>query len=112
MNTSLTCSGETPERSKAALMAEAPSSGADRFLRTPWNAPIEVRAAPTMTTGSASFIGVVPSFPLSFRAPHQFAAAIRADAVHSFGARSAEGAFIAADMSLGIKRQRAAALFA
>ena len=39
---------------RAARIAAAPSSGAAKFLRSPWNAPIGVRAAETMTTGSFS----------------------------------------------------------
>src|SRR5688572_30428392 len=35
-------------------MAAAPSSGAAKLLSSPWNAPIGVRARPTMTTGSFS----------------------------------------------------------
>src|SRR5436190_3756392 len=36
----------------AARIAAAPSSGAAKLLSSPWNAPIGVRAAETMTIGS------------------------------------------------------------
>src|SRR4029077_20386219 len=39
-------------RSTAARIAAAPSSGAAKPLSSPWNAPIGVRAAETMTIGS------------------------------------------------------------
>src|SRR5262245_29323693 len=51
-NTSPTSSLETRARSSAAPMATAPSRGADRGERLPRNAPIGVRAAPTMKTDS------------------------------------------------------------
>src|SRR5690349_23441540 len=50
MNTVFTSSGLTPARSKAARMAVAPSRGAGTDDREPRNAPIGVRAAPTITT--------------------------------------------------------------
>src|SRR5436309_1172516 len=53
MRTSCTSSGRSFARSTAARMAAAPSSGAAKFLSSPWNAPIGVRAAETMTIGSA-----------------------------------------------------------
>src|SRR5215207_2222057 len=54
MMTSCTSSGLTFARSTAARIAAAPSSGAEKPLSSPWNAPIGVRARPTMTTGSFS----------------------------------------------------------
>src|SRR5687768_5765516 len=54
MMTSCTSSGRIFARSTAARMAAAPSSGAAKPLSSPWNAPIGVRAAETMTTGSLS----------------------------------------------------------
>src|SRR6266436_4387525 len=50
MKTVFTSSGFTPARSSAALMATAPSRGAGRLESEPWNAPIGVLAAPTITT--------------------------------------------------------------
>src|SRR5487761_968281 len=47
-----TCCGSMPARSTAALIATAPSSLAASGENTPWNPPIGVRAAPTMTIGS------------------------------------------------------------
>src|SRR5205823_3406496 len=52
INTSWTSSGRSFARSTAARMAAAPSSGAAKFLSSPWNAPIGVRAQVTMTMGS------------------------------------------------------------
>src|ERR1051325_2508645 len=52
MITSCTCSGRMPERSTAARIAAAPSSGAAKAFSSPWNAPIGVRATETMTIGS------------------------------------------------------------
>src|SRR5216110_867429 len=52
MMTSLTSSAPIFARSTAARMAAAPSSGAAKPLSSPWNAPIGVRAAETMTIGS------------------------------------------------------------
>src|SRR5258708_310837 len=52
MITCCTSSGRIFARSTAARIAAAPSSGAAKLLRSPWNAPIGVRAAETMTTGS------------------------------------------------------------
>src|SRR3954466_7399714 len=52
MITSCTSSGLSFARSTAARMAAAPSSGAEKFFSSPWNAPIGVRAAETMTMGS------------------------------------------------------------
>src|SRR3954468_3445367 len=52
MMTSCTSSGRMPERSTAARIAAAPSSGAAKPLSSPWNAPIGVRERPTMTMGS------------------------------------------------------------
>src|SRR4051794_5843681 len=58
MMTSLMSSREMPARSTAALMAIAPSSGADRVESPPRNFPIGVRAAATMTgTRDVSDIG-------------------------------------------------------
>src|SRR3954470_20358576 len=51
-STSPTESGETPARSTAALMAAPPRSCADSAEKSPWNAPMGVRAAPTMTMDS------------------------------------------------------------
>ena len=50
MKTVFTSSGLTPARSSAALMAVAPSRGAGTGASEPKNAPIGVRAAPTITT--------------------------------------------------------------
>src|SRR5438067_4775915 len=50
MKTVLTSPGDTPARSRAALMAVAPSLGAGTAASVPRNAPMGVRAAPTMTT--------------------------------------------------------------
>src|SRR6267143_1873015 len=50
MKTVFTSSGFTPARSSAALMATAPSRGAGRLESEPWNAPMGVLAAPTITT--------------------------------------------------------------
>src|SRR5471032_3024955 len=47
-----TASGATPARSTAARMATAPRSLAVTLEKSPWKAPMGVRAAPTMTTGS------------------------------------------------------------
>ena len=52
--TSSTSSGETPARSRAALIAMAPSSWAGTVLKAPPNEPTAVRAAPTMTMSSAA----------------------------------------------------------
>ncbi len=56
ITTSCTCSGLICARSTAARIAAAPSSGAVKVLRSPWNAPMGVRAAETMTTGSLSMV--------------------------------------------------------
>src|SRR5690349_7118830 len=53
MSTSCTSSGFSFARSTAARIAAAPSSGAAKPLSSPWNAPIGVRAAATITIGSA-----------------------------------------------------------
>src|SRR6185369_3667638 len=45
-----------PARSTAALIATAPSSLAASDAKSPWNPPIGVRAAPTITTGSLSTV--------------------------------------------------------
>ena len=50
MKTVFTSSGFTPARSSAALMATAPNRGAGRLDNDPWNAPMGVLAAPTITT--------------------------------------------------------------
>src|SRR6266481_8059055 len=50
MKTVFTSSGFTPARSIAALMTTAPRRGAGRLDSEPWNAPIGVLAAPTITT--------------------------------------------------------------
>ena len=52
-STSPTRAGATPERSMAALMAAPPRSWAESEAKSPWNAPMGVRAAPTMTIESA-----------------------------------------------------------
>src|SRR5437762_2595447 len=52
MSTSCTSSAPILARSTAARMAAAPSSGAVKLFSSPWNAPIGVRAAETMTMGS------------------------------------------------------------
>ena len=52
MSTSCTSSGFSFVRSTAARIAAAPSSDAAKLLSSPWNAPIGVRAAATMTIGS------------------------------------------------------------
>src|SRR5882672_1604611 len=52
MMTSLTSSAPILARSTAARIAAAPSSGAAKPFSSPWNAPIGVRAAETMTIGS------------------------------------------------------------
>src|ERR1043165_3715049 len=49
---SCTSSGRILARSTAARMAAAPSSGAAKPFSSPWNAPLGVRAAETMTIGS------------------------------------------------------------
>ena len=51
-STSLACTGVS---SIAARMAAAPSRGADRPWNWPWKAPIAVRRAARMTTGSSMF---------------------------------------------------------
>src|SRR5471030_1468148 len=50
-----TDSGLTPARSTAALMATAPRSLAVTPEKSPWKAPMGVRAAPTITIGSFIF---------------------------------------------------------
>src|SRR4051812_23575054 len=52
IRTSCTSSGRILARSTAARIAAAPSSGAAKPFSSPWNAPIGVRAAETMTIGS------------------------------------------------------------
>ena len=52
MMTSSTCSGLILARSTAARIAAAPSSAAANCFSSPWNAPMGVRAAETMTMGS------------------------------------------------------------
>src|SRR5712691_1178035 len=52
MITSCTSSGRILARSTAARIAAAPSSGAAKLFSSPWNAPIGVRAAATITIGS------------------------------------------------------------
>src|SRR3954470_10155746 len=52
IRSSCTSSGRSLARSTAARIAAAPSSGAAKFFSSPWNAPIGVRAAETMTIGS------------------------------------------------------------
>src|SRR5690349_4063123 len=49
MITYCTCSGLTPERSRAALMATPPSLAAGKSLSAPSNRPIGVRAPLTIT---------------------------------------------------------------
>ena len=51
--------GAMPERLIAALMAAPPRSWADRLEKSPWNAPMGVRAAPRMTMGSVTAAGMV-----------------------------------------------------
>jgi hypothetical protein len=53
--TSCTWSTGTPARSTAARIATAPTSLADKEEKSPWNAPMGVRAAPTITMGSFIF---------------------------------------------------------
>ena len=53
ISTSSTASPGTPARSTAALMATAPSSHAASDAKSPSMPPIGVRAAETMTIGSA-----------------------------------------------------------
>jgi len=50
MTTSWMSAAGTPEAAMAARAAVAPSCGAATGARTPWNAPIGVRLAATMTT--------------------------------------------------------------
>src|SRR5256714_149553 len=57
MITSLTSSAPIFARSTAARIAAAPSSGAAKLFSSPWNAPIGVRAAETMTIGSGFMDG-------------------------------------------------------
>src|SRR5262249_2380484 len=57
ISTSCTSSGRSFARSTAARMAPAASSGAAKFFSSPWNAPIGVRAQPTMTMGSLCMRG-------------------------------------------------------
>src|SRR2546425_8984019 len=52
MMTSCTSSAPILARSTAARIAAAPSCGAAKLFSSPWNAPIGVRAAETMTIGS------------------------------------------------------------
>src|SRR5712691_9180114 len=56
MITSWICSGLSAARSTAARIAAAPSCGAAKSFISPWNAPIGVRAAETMTTGSFNMV--------------------------------------------------------
>ncbi len=61
-----------PARSTAALIATAPRSLAASEEKSPWNPPIGVRAAPTMTIGSLShgsshFVSLKSSRPISMR---------------------------------------------
>src|SRR6516164_4045462 len=49
MITYCTCSGATPERSSAALMATPPRSAAEKSLSEPSSLPIGVRAPLTIT---------------------------------------------------------------
>src|SRR6185437_3897214 len=59
-----TSAGLMPARSTAALIATAPRSLAASGAKSPWNPPIGVRAAPTMTMGS---LVVAMAFDLAFR---------------------------------------------
>src|SRR5437667_8745 len=61
MITYWTCSGATPARSSAALIAIAPSFVAGKSLREPSSRPIGVRAPATMTelTGQPPVLGPV-----------------------------------------------------
>src|SRR5215831_4112591 len=52
ITTSCTCSGLMPARSTAARIAAAPSCGAEKSFSSPWNAPMGVLAAETITIGS------------------------------------------------------------
>src|SRR5215831_16158782 len=52
ITTSCTCSGFRPARSTAARIAAAPSCGAEKSFSSPWNAPMGVLAAETITIGS------------------------------------------------------------
>ncbi|MOA07372.1 hypothetical protein D3C78_1270620 [compost metagenome] len=54
ISTSSISAGEIAARSTAARIAAAPRSGAATDLNSPWNPPIAVRAAPTITTGSCT----------------------------------------------------------
>jgi predicted outer membrane repeat protein len=55
-STSVTSSGAMPARSTAARMATPPRSCAASDAKSPWNAPMGVRAALTMTTGSVVWL--------------------------------------------------------
>jgi len=70
MITSCTSSAPILARSTAARIAAAPSSGAAKFLSSPWNAPIGVRAAETMTIGSDCML--TPSLSTPRRAARQW----------------------------------------
>src|SRR5882672_8971868 len=52
ITTSCTCSGLIPARSTAARIAAAPSCAAEKSFSSPWNAPMGVLAAETITIGS------------------------------------------------------------
>jgi hypothetical protein len=66
MMTSWTRSGLMAARSTAARIAAAPSCGALKSFNSPWNAPMGVRAAEAMTTGS---FGIVDSWLVLQGAP-------------------------------------------
>jgi hypothetical protein len=53
IKTSSTSPGSRPLRSRATAIARAPRSGARKLDNAPWKAPIAVRAAPAITTGSS-----------------------------------------------------------
>src|SRR5579859_478938 len=62
MMASSTASADRPERFSAASMAAAPSLGAATSLKSPCRPAIGVRAAPTMTIGSADDIELLPVY--------------------------------------------------
>ena len=52
ISTSPGAPGTIPASATAAAMAAPPSAGAGRLAKTPWNAPIALRRAPTITTSA------------------------------------------------------------
>src|SRR5712692_4605477 len=95
MITSWTCSGLTPARSTAARIAAAPSCGAAKSLSSPWTAPLGVRAAETMTTGSFNMT-VSPRVAASV--VHMKIESLLGD----FGAPSAVGPFLGEDKAVAL----------